>query len=693
MGASLEDELLALGQEYNNLEGEQRKLERNADSVNAEMFVECQELLQMFGLPYIIAPMEAEAQCAYLELANLVDGVVTDDSDVFLFGARSVYKNIFDDRKYVETYFVKDIESELGLNREKLIRMALLLGSDYTEGVSGIGIVNAIEVVNAFPEEDGLCKFREWVESPDPTILGKIGVQAGSNSKRRGSKASKSGTSDCKSDKEGTSISDCHALQANEDDHAIDDNINLKQAFMDTHRNVSKNWHIPASFPSDAVMSAYTAPQVDKSTEPFAWGKPDIFLLRKVCWEKFGWASQKADELLLPVLKEYNKHETQLRLEAFYTFNERFAKIRSRRIKQAVKGITGKRSSELASTDDLKDVPENPKRREVSSRDNKSKSKELMESSGCIDGETINSVNKLKSQQKRRFPTEVLTCEGGSNVFLSKAEERKLNSAGSSRVRGRRKAKAAQRGRRKDDPDSEVNETSIHISSSSASGSEHKDELQARKVHLGDSVRRSKRARKDVNYADADEENDEPTVFPSRTSQSRSVGEAAEQLLPQCPNVAQENVTNSSGVTQLTPEGPSPGDGLAGDYLVEGGGFCADKDQPEVENDWVGAIQNEQSSLEADKEYLQTGGGFCVEDDEDQEGNEPAGNATDRSDSPVSPESAPDHQALPKAQAMNPTDQNNTSMSNEAENTENYAPSSVNAFSAIPFLKRKRRKN
>lgn len=61
----------------------------------------------MFGIPYIIAPMEAEAQCAYMELANLVDGVVTDDSDVFLFGARSVYKNIFDDRKYVETYFMK----------------------------------------------------------------------------------------------------------------------------------------------------------------------------------------------------------------------------------------------------------------------------------------------------------------------------------------------------------------------------------------------------------------------------------------------------------------------------------------------------------------------------------------------------------------------------------------------------------
>lgn len=39
---------------------------------------------------------------------------------------------------------------------------------------SGIGIVNAIEVLNAFPEDDGLVKFREWVESPDPAIFGKL---------------------------------------------------------------------------------------------------------------------------------------------------------------------------------------------------------------------------------------------------------------------------------------------------------------------------------------------------------------------------------------------------------------------------------------------------------------------------------------------------------------------------------------
>lgn len=136
----------------------QKKNERNADSVTLEMFAECQELLQMFGLPYVIAPMEAVAQCAFLDAEKLVD-----DVDDFLFGGCNVYKNILDDHKYVETYYMKDVETELELDRDKLIQMALLLRSDYTEGVSGIGIVNAIEVVHAFDEEDGLKKFKEMV--------------------------------------------------------------------------------------------------------------------------------------------------------------------------------------------------------------------------------------------------------------------------------------------------------------------------------------------------------------------------------------------------------------------------------------------------------------------------------------------------------------------------------------------------
>ena len=68
--------------------------------------MQCKQLLRLFGVPYIEAPTEAEAQCAQLELSGVVDGVVTEDNDVFLFGARNVYKHLFDASRDLEAYKV-----------------------------------------------------------------------------------------------------------------------------------------------------------------------------------------------------------------------------------------------------------------------------------------------------------------------------------------------------------------------------------------------------------------------------------------------------------------------------------------------------------------------------------------------------------------------------------------------------------
>lgn len=83
--------------------------------------------------------MEAEAQAAFLNIIGLTDGTITDDSDIWLFGGRTVYKNVFQQKKIVTEFKMENIENMYKLNRDKLIQLAMLTGSDYTIGIQGIG--------------------------------------------------------------------------------------------------------------------------------------------------------------------------------------------------------------------------------------------------------------------------------------------------------------------------------------------------------------------------------------------------------------------------------------------------------------------------------------------------------------------------------------------------------------------------
>lgn len=50
-------------------------------------------MLDILGVPWVTAAGEAEAMCAYLDSQGLVDGCITNDGDVFLYGAQTVYRN------------------------------------------------------------------------------------------------------------------------------------------------------------------------------------------------------------------------------------------------------------------------------------------------------------------------------------------------------------------------------------------------------------------------------------------------------------------------------------------------------------------------------------------------------------------------------------------------------------------------
>jgi DNA excision repair protein ERCC-5 len=150
--------------EIDVLSVKQRKDLRDAADISTEMMQETQELLRLFGLPYLVAPTEAESQCAFLAESGLVNGIVTDDSDVFLFGGQKVYRHFFNQQKYCELFTLDEVEEKLGLERDRMVRLAYLLGSDYTSGLTGIGPVTALEILREWdsPGLESLEEFKKW---------------------------------------------------------------------------------------------------------------------------------------------------------------------------------------------------------------------------------------------------------------------------------------------------------------------------------------------------------------------------------------------------------------------------------------------------------------------------------------------------------------------------------------------------
>ncbi|XP_051908930.1 flap endonuclease GEN homolog 1 [Hippocampus zosterae] len=126
---------------------------------------ECAEMLDYLGVPWVVAAGEAEAMCAYLDSHSLVDGCITNDGDVFLYGARTVYRNFNMNSKdpQVDCYKTSRVQTELCLCRENLVGLAILLGCDYIpKGVPGVGKEQALKLIQSIKGQTLLQRFMRW---------------------------------------------------------------------------------------------------------------------------------------------------------------------------------------------------------------------------------------------------------------------------------------------------------------------------------------------------------------------------------------------------------------------------------------------------------------------------------------------------------------------------------------------------
>ncbi len=150
---------------------EARSHAQQSSCVDRRIVESAKALLDYMGVPHINAPSEGEAQASYMCAEGLAYAAASQDYDTLLFGSKNVVRNLTLSGKrklpkkniYVnvepELVNLEETLSSLGITRQQLIWVGILLGTDFNEGIKGVGPKTALKAVRGATSIDDIKRF------------------------------------------------------------------------------------------------------------------------------------------------------------------------------------------------------------------------------------------------------------------------------------------------------------------------------------------------------------------------------------------------------------------------------------------------------------------------------------------------------------------------------------------------------
>jgi len=128
-----------------------------------EMVAEARELLRLMGVPTVQAPSEGEAQAAHMAAtSDRIWAAASKDYDALLFGAPRLVRFLtIAGKEFLpsqgtfrpivpETIVLEQLLDGWQIDREALVDLAILVGTDFNEGIKGIGPKKALALVQEY---------------------------------------------------------------------------------------------------------------------------------------------------------------------------------------------------------------------------------------------------------------------------------------------------------------------------------------------------------------------------------------------------------------------------------------------------------------------------------------------------------------------------------------------------------------
>lgn len=136
-----------------------KKKAQQTSRVTDEIVEQSKELLDALGTPYVQAPSEGESQASYMVKKGDAYAVGSQDFDCLLFGSPLLIRNLTSSgrrklpnkKAYVkvtpELIRLKPGLSSLNILQKQLIDMAILIGTDFNEGIKGYGPKKSLNLI------------------------------------------------------------------------------------------------------------------------------------------------------------------------------------------------------------------------------------------------------------------------------------------------------------------------------------------------------------------------------------------------------------------------------------------------------------------------------------------------------------------------------------------------------------------
>jgi len=154
------------------------------------MTEDSKRLLQLLGIPFAQAPSEAEAQTAYMASKGDVWAASSKDYDSLLFGAPRLVRFLtISGKEFLpskgiarplkpELINLSSFLSNYGITRKQLIDIAVLMGTDFNEGIKGIGPRTAVNLLRRHGKIENMpAEIRSKIERQNYEEVRKIFLQ------------------------------------------------------------------------------------------------------------------------------------------------------------------------------------------------------------------------------------------------------------------------------------------------------------------------------------------------------------------------------------------------------------------------------------------------------------------------------------------------------------------------------------